>query len=551
MRFTVESLINVLRLGSIMSSTEEKFTLIWKIENVSFTTTTFTQPILSPCFSLNSMDKTSWFLKFSAKSLKSKGFVSVRLSRDDKDSGPEKISIGFKGYIVAIDGSSRFTKEVDSIIIEKDHEIRLIREIRDEFFKSRILSSKDSLSICCELWKNCSNNDTTKPSTVIAAKSLDVSCGEVPRNIYEEVSKDLKGISKLQDLNPIKFHAKTQIQLEKKTFIHHINDFSSLQSPFNFSFVMHSTSNGIPPLLLTMSFIDDLSTVKIYISPLSEKVDRSFVLKCKAFILANKGSPLSVMNETHFFESAEEPFWKTTFNNYEFLAERVLYFPDDVLSVRFELDISVGTEISSIEKIIYANPKKIIKKERTLMEDLLNYYKEQKFCDVKLCANNEQVLAHKAVLCSRSTFFRKLFKTEMTSKPPEVIEINNIDIYTLKLMLEFMYIEKIDDFQFEDVLKLYSAGVFYEYEKLKRLCCSFLSSNIQTDNVCEILKLSHFHDDEELKASAINHIRLHAKEVFLMDEWKQLILDNVMLASEIVGYLSSVIQGSGNDSFKD
>ncbi|GIY18646.1 hypothetical protein CEXT_798181 [Caerostris extrusa] len=130
-----------------------------------------------------------------------------------------------------------------------------------EYYHLRIV-----LSICCEIWKNCSNNDTTEPSTVIATKSLEVSCGEVPRNVYEEVSKDLKGIRKLQELYPIKFYAKTQIQVERKTFIHHINDFSSLQSTCNFSFIIHSTLNRIPPLHLTMGFADDLPTVKIYIS---------------------------------------------------------------------------------------------------------------------------------------------------------------------------------------------------------------------------------------------------------------------------------------------
>ncbi|GIY47418.1 speckle-type POZ protein [Caerostris darwini] len=406
------------------------------------------------------MDKTNWFLKYYAKGEGSEYFVCVRLYRDDKDSGPEKICIGLKICIVAIDGSSQFTKEINSKIIQRGQEVTLIYKFRHEFYNSKILSSTDSLSICCKIWNNCSNNDTSKPSTVIATKSLEVAYGEAPRNICEEVSKELKGISKLQDLTPMILHAKTQIQVERKTFIQAINDFSSLQFPCEFTFVMHSSSNGMPTLLLTMSFIEDLSTVKICIIALSEKVDRSFVLKCKALILVNNGSSLSVMNEMHYFQPAKDLLWKTAFNNCEFLTKRDLYFPDDVLSVRFELDISDGTNISRIEKTIYANPKKIIKKESTLMEDLLNYYKEQKFCDVELRANNEHVLAHKAVLCSRSIFFRKLFKNEMTKKPTEVIEITNIDIYTLKLMLEFMYIEKIEDFQLEDVLKLYSAGFF-------------------------------------------------------------------------------------------
>ncbi|GIY47417.1 speckle-type POZ protein [Caerostris darwini] len=527
-----------------MSSTEEKVTITWKIENVSFSAKRPGESIRSPCFKLSSLDKTYWFLKCFPRGVRNKLVLVVKLCRDDEYSGPEKINIGFKAYVMAFDGSSAFERENDSLLIEKGEETKIIGDLRDNFFKTSIISPMDILTICCELWKNCNDSNIAKPSSVIANTSLEqVVYGEDFRTVHKEVSKDLKGISKLQDLNPIKFYAKTQIQVERKTFIHTINDFGSLQSPCYFSFVIHPISDGMPSLVLTMGFIEEFSDVKICITPLLEKVDQSFVVNCKALILASKGSPLSVMNKTRFFESAEELPWKTTFNNCEFLTQNDLYFPYDVLSVRFELDICNGTEISSIEKIVYANPKNVIKKERTLMEDLLNYYKEQKFCDVELRANNEQVLAHKAVLCSRSIFFRNFFKNnEKEIKTSNAVEITNIDVYTLKLMLEFMYLEKIEDFQDQDVLKLYSAATFYGYEKLKKSCSSFLSSNVQSVNVWEILKISHNHGDEELKDSAINHICQHVKEVFSMAEWKQLIFDNILLATEILRHLSSVIQ---------
>ncbi|GIY18642.1 hypothetical protein CEXT_798161 [Caerostris extrusa] len=60
-------------------------------------------------------------------------------------------------------------------------------------------------------------------------------------------------------------------------------------------------------------------------------------------------------------------------------------------------------------------------------------------------------------------------------------------------------------------------------------------------NVWKVLKISHDHGDEELKASAINHICQHVKEV-LNGRMEAEIVDNILLATEILRYLSSVIQ---------
>ncbi|GIY08694.1 hypothetical protein CEXT_45931 [Caerostris extrusa] len=79
-------------------------------------------------------------------------------------------------------------------------------------------------------------------------------------------------------------------------------------------------------------------------------------------------------------------------------------------------------------------------------------------------------------------------------------------------MLKFMYLEKIEDFQYQDVLKLYSAAAFYGYEKLKKSCSSFLSSNVQSVNVWESFKDFPIMAMEELKASAINHICQHVRK---------------------------------------
>ncbi|GIY08695.1 speckle-type POZ protein [Caerostris extrusa] len=227
------------------------------------------------------------------------------------------------------DGSFPLIEETESISSEKGNEIKIIRELRDTFLnRPRILSNGDTLTICCEIWKHCRDNIAIKSSSVIDNKSL---FGEDFQAVYEEVSRISQGISKIQDLNPVKFYAKTQMQVERKTFVYLVKDSSILQKPHNESFTIHSTSDLTPPLLLTINFSEHLSKTEFYI----------------------------LISDGHLFNPSETLVWRIAIGNWNFPTEQKLdlNFSDEELSLRFELDICNGTEISSIEKVIYATRK--------------------------------------------------------------------------------------------------------------------------------------------------------------------------------------------------
>ncbi|GIY18640.1 MATH domain-containing protein [Caerostris extrusa] len=123
---------------------EETFTFIWKIENFNFSTKRFGESIISPCFKLQSMDKTNWYLKCYPRGVRNRFFIVIKLHRGE-DSGPETIDIGFKAYVIAFDGSFPFIEETDSIYLQKGNEIKIIRELRDTFLnRPRILSNGDT-----------------------------------------------------------------------------------------------------------------------------------------------------------------------------------------------------------------------------------------------------------------------------------------------------------------------------------------------------------------------------------------------------------------------
>ncbi|GBN10669.1 Speckle-type POZ protein, partial [Araneus ventricosus] len=317
--------------------------------------------------------------------------------------------------------------------------------------------------------------------------------------------------------------------IQRRTFNYQINDFSSLPNPWSISFIPDSVYDETPPLLLTLHSSDGFKNVIIYIRPLVKKIDESLLVKCIVKVLATKGSPVCIMNDSHLFSPSMPLVWKTSFKKFNFLVDQNLYLKNDHLTLQFELNLSNDIEISSIEHVSYTIPSASSRRKKTIMDDLLQFYEKQKYCDVKLQVGNETVQAHRAVLCSRSPVFQEMFETETTDNKKV---ISDADMTTFKHMLQFMYTENIENLNFENALKLYSVADKYQYEALRKQCSLILSSNIQSGNVCEILRLSSGCGDDELKTSSLNYIRLHANEVFALGEWKSFVLNNVLLASE-------------------
>ncbi|CAL1294368.1 unnamed protein product [Larinioides sclopetarius] len=523
-----------------MSTEVQKISFIWNIEEFSYSAKGFNEPIISPCFKVESLNKTNWTLKCYPRGIRNTKFIAIKLCRNIDDLGPDNIKINFRSFILASDGSTVFENEKEHLSFTKGIETTLIRQLRGDFFKRpRVISPSDTLTICCEVWKS-DGEQISDTNSSGAEGNFSEPFDDISKTVCEEISKEVS-LGKPCHLHPSKFFARTKMVIQRRTFNYQINDFSCLPNPWSISFIPDSVYDETPPLLLTLNSSDVFKNVIIYIRPLIKKINESFLVKCIVKALATKGSPISVMNESHLFSPSMPLLWKASFENLTFLVDQNLYLNNDVLTLQFELSFSNDIEISNIEQVTYTIPSTSTRKKKTIMDDLLRFYEKQKYCDIKLQVRNETVQAHRAVLCSRSPVFQEMFETEM---PDSKKVINDIDMTTLKHMLKFMYTENIENLNFENALKLYTVADKYEYEALRKKCSLILTSNIQPANVCEILRLSNGCGDDELKTSSLNYIRLHANEVFALGEWKSFVLNNVLLASEALGYVSSMIQKS-------
>jgi len=75
-----------------------------------------------------------------------------------------------------------------------------------------------------------------------------------------------------------------------------------------------------------------------------------------------------------------------------------------------------------------------------LKKCILTMLDDQEFSDVILCIGGKEIYAHRAVLCSRSTYFQAMFSHEFKETDKSKIVLKGVNSYELFYnLLEFMY----------------------------------------------------------------------------------------------------------------
>ncbi|GBM68411.1 hypothetical protein AVEN_131713-1 [Araneus ventricosus] len=204
---------NELILGGIslvaMPTEVQKFSFIWNIEDFTFSAKSFGEPIISPCFKVETLNKTNWILKCYPRGIRNTKFIAIKLCRNYDDLGPDNVKINFRTFILASDGSTVFENERENLPFTKGMETSLIRQLRDDFFKRpRVISPSDTLTVCCEIWKS-DGEQTTDAKFSGTEGNPPESFDEVRKTACEEISKEIS-LGKLCHLHPNKFFTTRQ-----------------------------------------------------------------------------------------------------------------------------------------------------------------------------------------------------------------------------------------------------------------------------------------------------------------------------------------------------
>lgn len=121
--------------------------------------------------------------------------------------------------------------------------------------------------------------------------------------------------------------------------------------------------------------------------------------------------------------------------------------------------------------------------QQNISTKLMEYFVANKYCDVTIHAQDQQIRAHKIALSAGSIIWQDLFDKNVTLT---TIHIADFDYGTIKDMIEYMYSGKVK--QTSD--QLFIAADKYRVTGLKELCEEKLSQTIEIKSSVNLLVLA-------------------------------------------------------------
>ncbi|KAK4005709.1 BTB/POZ domain-containing protein 2-like [Daphnia magna] len=146
------------------------------------------------------------------------------------------------------------------------------------------------------------------------------------------------------------------------------------------------------------------------------------------------------------------------------------------------------------------------------------------YCDCEFLVGNEEekelVKAHKIFLAMGSPVFETMFYGGMAqanagrsvSTGSHAIEVQDIQPFAFKDLLEFIYTEHVDLKSFEQAYEISYAAKKYMVSSLVEKCSQYMWKDLIPDNVCRALEFANLFEDTLLKERSLNVIRCRTKD---------------------------------------
>lgn len=182
------------------------------------------------------------------------------------------------------------------------------------------------------------------------------------------------------------------------------------------------------------------------------------------------------------------------------------------------------------------------KKKQNSFSDILlkcnsKLYESKDFTDTEIKCGELEFKVHKTVLVSRSPVFEAMFKTELSEKKSNVIDVKNVDPKALELFIKHLYTgadenEEIPTELFSDFLDLSEK---YDVPDLKTFCEIQIETTIEVTTAILFLVLAEKYKLIEAKKAVLAYMKNNLKAVRMHDnaQWRDFITNNVDLTLEL------------------
>lgn len=169
-------------------------------------------------------------------------------------------------------------------------------------------------------------------------------------------------------------------------------------------------------------------------------------------------------------------------------------------------------------KLVHRPQKEQIEKPeiKYYAPDLGQLLKDENFSDVNFIVGENQTIipAHRAILSSRSQYFRAMFNSGMKESNQKEVKIGDIEPDAFRDMLEFLYTGDVK-IKKENVVQLLVTATMFQIDSLSKLCYTHLEDDkLCSGNIVELLQVS--------KTFELNDLKNRCEE-FILDNYDNLV----------------------------
>ncbi|XP_015915754.1 uncharacterized protein [Parasteatoda tepidariorum] len=171
---------------------------------------------------------------------------------------------------------------------------------------------------------------------------------------------------------------------------------------------------------------------------------------------------------------------------------------------------------------------------KSFVKDFKSIYISKAFSDVVFEIGRKKLPAHKSVLAAHSPVFLKMLEDDFEESRTNTITIRDYGCETFENFLRYLYTGEIEDKTWISMKDLYILSDKYAIIALKQDCADIIASNINIDQVCEVLEMAYFYDDQKLKCEASNFALQHFDELVSTEKWAELVTNDPLIGYELL-----------------
>ena len=150
------------------------------------------------------------------------------------------------------------------------------------------------------------------------------------------------------------------------------------------------------------------------------------------------------------------------------------------------------------------------------------------FNDVVINVENEDFPAHRLILACYSHYFETMFTVEVKEQYEDTVKLNNVDIHSWKILLNFVYTGNIV-ITCKNVVALLASADYLQVDEAKDYCFEFIESVISMDNCFDILNVANQYSNTFLQKKVYHFISKNFVEISQSPSLKVLNKDDFIL----------------------